>query len=415
MVDFNPVEGIDYIFDRYAFLGITPDADIPDIEKAIKAKRTANHPDNFVRAEDEERKNAQHKFVLAGEIEDFLLNPDIKPIYDEKLKWFRDHHPELISNDGRSIINLGSTRIRVDLDRMLGDTPVIQAGIEKYIVDQTGHSENGLARKRRLFQRDPDDTDLRDEYVDGLLRKLTYITVMEQEAWQRAGVDGVLRHNVLDMQEPSDHVALVGQQIAHVRDEMIPSNTAQRGQMIMLGMAKPPLLLQGTVDEPAGTMMPFQPQELIVQAQTNFEQRSRDIVHWAEQKVAVLDEIMPLLPTEYLTPTRHTGTAVIHLLQAAEDQAPATVISSFCVNEQEQTLYDISSKFNGLTLEQLRQERLDHTHIAVTSHREIQDILLPVLYVAQTHGRILQNAPVQDRERTMGRDPGPEYDRRMTM
>lgn len=43
------LEFFDYIFDRYAYLGLTPDADIAAISTEIRNRRAAVHPDKLLR------------------------------------------------------------------------------------------------------------------------------------------------------------------------------------------------------------------------------------------------------------------------------------------------------------------------------------------------------------------------------
>ncbi|MFO0006395.1 MAG: hypothetical protein ACK559_35255, partial [bacterium] len=61
MFTHNPVEGVDYIFDRYAFLKLEPDATEEAIKEAITLKRCANHPDRLVQTSAEVLETAQRQ------------------------------------------------------------------------------------------------------------------------------------------------------------------------------------------------------------------------------------------------------------------------------------------------------------------------------------------------------------------
>jgi hypothetical protein len=54
----DPVEGVDYIFNRYAFLGLDSKSDDAAIADAIKGKKSENHPDRYTKSSDEARQVA---------------------------------------------------------------------------------------------------------------------------------------------------------------------------------------------------------------------------------------------------------------------------------------------------------------------------------------------------------------------
>lgn len=407
MSTFNPIEGIDYIFDRYAFLSIPQDADIATIDKAIKAKKIANHPDNFVRAEDAERRTAQQKFIAAENCGDILRNPDTRSAYDTKLAWFHTHHPSAVSKDGRQIIDLNSQRMRVDLDRILAPYEGLSADVAGYINQHSGHNPEKLARKERLYRKDPNDPDLRDEYADALTAKLVYVIAQEDQIWQRAGIDGRIDHDLLEVQEPADYPRLIQSNVDRIITQAIPDNITTRGEMVALGMAKPPLLLAGSNTNSGAELTEIDPQQIIAQAQQNFHDRTHALTALAHEKQQIVAALLPLMPVEYLTPTRHSGTAILHLLDAGAHGGEPTVRTSFLIDENAYSLHDISMNYQGMSVSTLRQHTQQDTHITFIPNPEITDIMVPVLYVAECHGRILENAPPSPQDKQAYQKPPP--------
>ena len=113
-MSYDTVEGIHYIFDRYAFINqimadggfpvrISESSDKAEISKAIGHARGMYHPDRQARTGEEMRKKAEQKTLLIGDCERFLNNPDLKTFYDAKLAEFRENTPHLVSRDGTAM------------------------------------------------------------------------------------------------------------------------------------------------------------------------------------------------------------------------------------------------------------------------------------------------------------------------
>ena len=296
MFTYNPVEGVDYIFDRYAFLGLEPDATEDVIEEVIKLKRGENHPDRLVKAGPKVLETAQRQRDLLDQAAQILLNPEIRPLYDVRLAEFKQQSPGLISSDGREIIDLSGRRFRFDLDRLLGDDPSKSIDVEAKVGSYRHFDEKDFTRKQRLYKKYPDD-DVRIEYRQALLTKLTHVTLLEDMAWARAGVDRPPSHAMDRILAPADHVEAVEEKIDQVATGIIPAYVQQRGGLMMLGMAKNPLLLPGSADAPAAAapVENFTADAVIAQAQRNFQQRSEQIKEIASQKSQLLAEILPFL------------------------------------------------------------------------------------------------------------------------
>jgi len=222
MSQINPIDGVDYIFDRYAFLGLSPDATKEEIQAAIKIKRAENHPDRIGKTGDEIQKTAEQQRILADQAEIVLLNDDIRPIYDATLQQFKDQYPHLVSNDGHAIIDLGHQKIRVDLDSILGEAPGDSVEIKQSLAQQVGYDPAQLAKAERLYQKLPDDSDAQDLYRDALMTKHLYLTVVEDDAWYQAGVQGEFAFDSRQHYGADDYAEFVQQRIAGVIDDKIP-------------------------------------------------------------------------------------------------------------------------------------------------------------------------------------------------
>ena len=69
--------------DFYHLLGVSPIASLMEIKKQYKVKAMEYHPDKWMSASDEERKEAEHKFKQLGEGLEILSDDFQRQLYDE--------------------------------------------------------------------------------------------------------------------------------------------------------------------------------------------------------------------------------------------------------------------------------------------------------------------------------------------
>ena len=132
-MSFDPVEGTDYIFDRYAYLGLEMGADKKDIKKLISRKRGAVHPDRLRRASKGILQQADAERRLINKCAEILLDDEFRPLYDERLKEFNEHSPQLVSTNGQAIIDLSKDRFVIDslLNEELPDTAFLEQKLQE--------------------------------------------------------------------------------------------------------------------------------------------------------------------------------------------------------------------------------------------------------------------------------------------
>ncbi len=141
-MSYDPVEGVNYIFDRYAFMNqilqdgksdlrISEASTKDEMNKAFTIARGMYHPDRQARTGDEMKQKAEQKTKLIVDCERFLLNPELKSFYDDKLAVFRETKPHLVSDSGNAIISLSETVF--DISSLLSDTIVDTSGFEAQV------------------------------------------------------------------------------------------------------------------------------------------------------------------------------------------------------------------------------------------------------------------------------------------
>src|ERR1700722_1468379 len=110
------IEFVDFIFDRYAFLELEPTATRGEIEAAITDRRAKNHPDRTRHLDPALQDKAAATWAIVDKCAEVLLDDALRPSYDERLAYFKEEKPELVTNSPEpNIIFLERDFIDVDL------------------------------------------------------------------------------------------------------------------------------------------------------------------------------------------------------------------------------------------------------------------------------------------------------------
>lgn len=321
----NPVEGVHYIFDRYAFLNdamadgghntrIGPDSPAEDIKTAIKLARAMYHPDRQSRSGDSMRQKAEAMSLLVDDCEKFLTDPDIRPLYDEKLAQFKQNRPDLVSENGTAIIDLTGENL-FDLDALISDDIPDTTAFEERVSALVQYDESRTDQARALYESMPDVPQIRAIYRDALTQKLTYLSLMEDAAWAKIGYlnrKNKTAGHVINADEYADKVDDALKNAVH---QDIESATLTRGNAARIGLARMPLLLsfngaaaQGTPDAKA-LSDPALMHEILAQvkkkALENLEIRAdyvRDIARRKQDCLVALTELTPVTPLNTINP-----------------------------------------------------------------------------------------------------------------
>ncbi len=279
-------EFTDYIFDRYAYLELAADADAEDIRREIKRRRAENHTDKLQRVSDEILRVAAQVRERLDDCARVLLDVNLRQVFDEKLAEFQATAPHLVSETGTPKID--PTRYRVDLDYLLQADVADLADLELRAAQMAGHDEKRLAKARQRMLKDPEDLSYRDDLRDALTHKLSYLTVLEDFYWQKAGVyGGTSRQDNLRAARPEHFTEQLEVHLSQEREE---ARTAvqQRQQYAALGFSPVLLLSYAGSDSAESTSVEEQLTQAVVAA---FQVRAEDLRRLVEHKREVIHEL----------------------------------------------------------------------------------------------------------------------------
>lgn len=437
-MDFDPVEGVHYIFDRYAFLngimadgGYTAriDAATPkaDLLKVIGSARGMYHPDRQARSGEEMRKKAEQKTMLIADCERFLLNPELKNFYDDRLAEFKASRPHLVSDNGAAIISLGETFF--DISALLSDKIVDTSAFETQVKQMLQYDETRVTQARTLYDMLPDNLQVQAVYRDALTQKLVYLTLLEDAAWAKVGYMNRKEKPEGFMLRPSDYAGRIEAELQKAATRDIDTTVEKHGAVARLGMAKTPLLLEAAPQEniaeeegaehirrdalSAELADPKRYDRLMesfkAAAHKNFGIRADYVRDVARQKQAVLETLCLLSPVEALG-TELPGQEVydFYLLNPKEGDEQK-VLLRLAINALTGTA-EVHESYAGaeLTLSQLKSRGFERQGFAVTRNAEIADVMVELGAAAD---RFLERKE-KEREALKNSPPVPASDSR---
>lgn len=339
----SPTEGVHYIFDRYAFLtdvlkdgGRPPardlDKDTPatEISKAVTFARAMYHPDRQARTGEHMRNEATRMTGLVNEAARLLEDPELRPLYDDRLEHFRKNKPEVVSRDGAVIIDVRAAFF--DVSALLADEVQDTRELEKRIVQMTQYDENLVPRMKRLKESMPGSEEIGGLYRDALTQKLIYLTLLEDVAWAKLGYASQPDKTAGMVQHGDEYAESVERALQNAAERDIMSSIAMTGEGMRLGMAKMPLLLPAfnaaSGAEEAHAALLAKPEEfqaalgeLAARARQNFDIRAEYVRDVARQKQSVLEELVALTHVEQLHPGKPGEVHDFYLLHPGEKGA----------------------------------------------------------------------------------------------
>ncbi|MFM9889917.1 MAG: hypothetical protein ACKVOE_04620 [Rickettsiales bacterium] len=387
----NLIEGVDYIFDRYAFIGLTPAATDEEIAAAIKRMKSENHPDRYTKTSEEARNSAARKWERIEECETFLANSGRRAAFDEQLARFQKESPRLISESGTPIFD--PSRSRIDLNAMLGEPESLETH-EKLVGQMVGFNPNMLAILEQVYKGNPNDSATREAYRDVLVKGMGHYDILADGVWEQAGARiGEAERNGTTRIMIEDFSAGVKEKIQKIADA-IPTKVQEHFGLIENGMAAPLQLTYAGTQSGAGVTTDVPPPSEIADiARENFLNRTHRLKQLAEkhqelaQKLLDTMQVWPLSADEVQTDVKR----FILMGKASEDAQVMTALVAIDIDSSSNgiTNYDIS--VNGKTLEELKAGSLNTTTIALETHPEIQDYLV---YATYHYGKILEQPTI---------------------
>ncbi len=392
-MSYDTVEGIHYIFDRYAFINqimadggfpvrISESSDKAEISKAFGHARGMYHPDRQARTGEEMRKKAEQKTLLIGDCERFLNNPELKSFYDAKLAEFRENTPHLVSKDGTAMIDLSRTFF--DISALLSDKVVDTSGFEAQVKSMLQYDESRVEQAKSLFDMLPDNPKVQGVYRDALTQKYVYLTLLEDSAWAKVGYMNRKEKEEGFLASPKDYTKRIEAALQKSAARDIESTVERNGEIARLGMARTPLMLdavEGTMPTAVNEQTaPEQYEGLMVKfkevARKNFEIRAEYVRDVAKQKQEVLETLCTLSPTEELmTPDLAKDTVVdFILLNPPEDGQQKALFRMFLDTATGNA--GIAETYKGETLADIKTAGVPRGTFAITRNPEISDIMV---------------------------------------
>lgn len=329
----QPVEFVDYIFDRYAYLELTPEAGKPEIHRAIVRRRAGLHTDKITNLDDELKQRADQKRDLIDGCAAILENDEVRAVYDERLTWFKAEKPHLVSNSGTAILD--PTAPRFQYESLLQEAGDHYDVLQTKAAEMTGYDARQDAAAGRRHKARPGDEELRDAYRHHIGKRLTYLTAMEHVAWLSAGygTDDKTRQSAL---YPDEYLQLTDDLITDIRDRVVPEVIGQRQNLVALGMSKPMLMLayegqETNTDAGQAVAVNEAATALVVRTvQERFDSKAGRIREIARQKQETMEELLGLSPTYVFNRPRKLvdGPMTIYVLAEREEAEP-TLIATF--------------------------------------------------------------------------------------
>ncbi|MDX2027442.1 MAG: hypothetical protein SFW62_02270 [Alphaproteobacteria bacterium] len=388
MLTYDPIDCVDYIFDRYAFLGINADASKDEIEKAIRTKRVGLHPDRITGADKKLKMQADWMRESTDSCAAMLLNDQLRPLYDEKLAWFKENKPKFVSLDGTKIVDLFSPKLLIDvlLDKDEPDLGKTVASIKQ----MTGYSPKAFDFARKLYEQSPDDPDCRDAYRDALNAKWTYLCLMEDVAWAKAGVAASPMGKGGPLLAVEGYTEAVEGEIQSYHDG-IGEAVVTRSQAVQIGTAKPPLLLadlrNGEFLPALGVGISDEDQaRLVVEAQRIFSDRVGAIRDLAQQKQEILKLLVDLTKTEDLgVPLDITKPYDLHCMRVTEEseEEPIRFLSFEAHPSGVIEVHRDNASMGALTVAQLKE--MGSQGCVIFCNKEIHEFVLETQFAAEKH------------------------------
>lgn len=280
------LEFFDYIFDRYAYLGLACDASPSAISSEIRQRRAAIHPDKLLRVSESILAAAERERGYVDECARILCDPEMRPMYDQKLADFQSREPHLVSSTGIALFD--PSRFRIDLDYLLSSQAMPLEEVEAKARSMSGVDDKRIAKAKKRALDNPTDFDNRDTLREELTNKLVYLSIMEDFLWQAAGVNGALANDEHSSAQDGAHFEAA----LAIKMEAFKTHACEavghRHEMASLGMA-PRLLLAGPDGSEASSTALVA--ELAAKIIESINQRSETLRETVAQKAIVIDEL----------------------------------------------------------------------------------------------------------------------------
>lgn len=368
---FDPIEGVDYMVDYYAVLGIGRDSTKRDIELALRNNRSQWHPDRMGNLSPDILKQAEFKNTLFGKAEDVLMDDKFRQAYDERLTNFDSR---LVSTEGHAIID--PSKRRVDLDFIISGKDIDFSALIERARQLTGYDEERVKSVETLYNSDKENKTFKDLYRKELVTEFVFVSQLEDMAWARAGIANQKPIRGL-LYYPDEYSEQVEIEIERVKAEEIPEGLENRLLAYETGVT-PLLSYNGEGDGSYNEISTEVRKRLI----GNFSDRCDQIREITIRKQEVLEKLVSLTDYEYLvendTPTPYCNIFII-------DDKKDEVIYGLRFHKEGFTGGPLQKNYNGMPLKDLKNMRINKDTILVHHNPEVTDFLMEATYVTELH------------------------------
>lgn len=393
MRPFDPIHGIDYLVDYYAILSIDRNTSPEQIVSAYKMKILQYHPDLYARAAPEIKRQVQEKSVMILRAHEILSDPGKKAAYDEALRTF---DPNLISATGEAIYDPRSRRKKVDVDFLVGGAKWHQKEeVFKLIGSMSGYNENVFGLIEQQFKSaEVPSPELREAYKQALRTKKTYLSLLEEVAWDEAGI--LNQGKIKGIHYAQEYGNKARELVEKSRADIVQGIEA-RVLSLSSGVGFQ-ALTEGDYTYDAHTAREHSVElrkRLEEVALRSFEVQVPKIEDLAQQKAQVLEELVELTDWEYFPPNQDAHNK---LLLFVPWQGKVFTAISYQFEGQKVTVQDYN-EFIGMDFESFKSEQNSRLqdliksgiNVAILYFNPDIDFTLEMGFIANQHLKKISN------------------------
>ena len=277
-MEYEPQEGVDYIIDLYAVVGVERDAPEPEIKQGIRERMREYHPDRLEGLAPEFQDKGEDMARILNHANAILLDAEKRSEYDGIL----DEWTGPVSEDGNPIILIDRALQAEFHDKSPKEVEKLFAGQVEKISAVLGYSPQRLEFLCKLIDQVKGEVpdDLKAEYEAALLQRDQVLAVEESERAKLLGLPSVVSRQYATTR---NYAALVEGSIQETRS----SREEEAKRLAISGPAGRLALLAGE-DTSADDNLPATAAQLAA-LPAYFEDQAAKVVEIAKEREELLE------------------------------------------------------------------------------------------------------------------------------